>query len=84
MLLLDPVERSPSQIVCRKRHESLGGAQFEHFAHLTQFLGEFACETLEYPASARTPLEKPEPAKAVEIVTDGPLKRLLTSNLFQI
>ena len=70
MLLLDAPERSPSRVVRRERDEPLRRAQFEHFPHLEQFLGEFAGEALERPASARPPLQKSELAEAVEIVAD--------------
>src|SRR5271167_4391735 len=70
MLLLDALERSPRRVVRCKRDEPLRRAQFEHFPDLEQFLGEFAREALERPASARPPLQKPELAETVEVVAD--------------
>ena len=71
MLLPDVCSRvRPSRIARRQREKPLGRAQLEHEPHLAQFLGEFAGEALERPASARPPLEKPKLAEAVEVIAD--------------
>jgi hypothetical protein len=70
MFRLDSLERSPSRVVGRKRDELLRRAQFQHFPHLEEFLGEFAGESFERPASARAFLQKSELAEAIEIVAD--------------